>query len=116
MSMTNPLLKKIIFAAFAAALTVPAAAQLIHQRILPLNGTRAVVGAAQPLPLVQLGNAVLRLAPGAVIYDENNRAILQSALPEGARVLYTADAQGNVLRMYILTATEQAQLDAAGAR
>jgi hypothetical protein len=116
MSMINSLLKKIIFAAFAAALAIPAAAQLIHQRILPVNGKRAEVGAPQPLPLVQLGREIRRLAPGAVVYDQNNRAILQSALPEGAQVLYTSDAQGNVLRMYVLTPTEQAQLDAAGVR
>ena len=91
-----------------ALLTTAAVAQL---RTLPQNAKLARVGDPQPLPFVQLNGNVVKLAPGGVIYDENNRSILHSALPPGARVAYTLELGGDVSRIYILTAQEQAQFD-----
>jgi hypothetical protein len=100
--------------ALTFALVVPGYAQL--QRLLPANGKRGDLVGQQTLPLVQINNKVLRLAPGAVVYDENNRTIVHSALPERASILYVLDSRGDVQRLYILTREEQARLDQAGAR
>jgi hypothetical protein len=93
-----------------------ASAQFISQRFLPEKGERGRIGESQPLPMVKIGNRVLRLAPGAVIYDQQNRSIVPAHLPEGADVYFTKDSTGNVLRVYILTEQERARLAAAGKR
>ena len=91
-------------------------AQFIAQRFLPAQGERGRLGEPQPLPMVKIGSRVLRLAPGAVIYDQQNRSILHAHLPQSADVYFTKDAAGNVMRVYILTEQERARLDAAGKR
>jgi hypothetical protein len=82
-----------------------------QMRILPANAKGAILGRPLPLPYVRLNHKVVRLAPGAVIYDQNNRFILQNALPVGAAVAFTIDMNGNVARIYILTAQEQSQFN-----
>jgi hypothetical protein len=84
---------------------------LAQLRTVPQNAKLARVGEAQPLPFVQLNGNVVRLAPGGVIFDQNNRSILHGALPPGVRVAYTLELGGDVSRIYILTAQEQAQFD-----
>jgi hypothetical protein len=88
-------------------------AQYTSQRMLPGQGERGRLGEPQPLPMVKIGNSVLRLAPGAVIYDQQNRSIVHAHLPQGAEVYFTKDLAGNVLRVYILTEQERARLDTA---
>ncbi len=79
-------------------------------RTLPANAKRVIVGQQQySLPYVDLGGNVVRLAPGGVIYDQNNRTIVHGALPPGADVVYTLDMNGDVARIYILTPLEQSQ-------
>jgi len=112
----NALLRYGFFIALSVLASADAAAQLAHQRQLPAQGKRAELGAPLPLPMVQAGKDVLRMAPGGVIYDASNRAILHAALPPSAAVLYTTDANGDVQRLYVLTPTEQAMLDARGVR
>jgi hypothetical protein len=92
-----------------------ASGQFISQRFLPEKGERGRLGEPQPLPMVKIGSRVLRLAPGAVIYDQQNRSILHTQLPPGADVYFTRDTAGNVLRVYILTDQERERL-AAGKR
>ena len=81
-------------------------------RTLPANAKPAKVGAQRlPLPYINFGGtAPFKLAPGGVIYDENNRYILHEALPPGADVVYTLDMNGDIARIYILTPQEQAQV------
>jgi len=80
-------------------------------RTLPANAKRATTGQQHPLPFVELGGKVAKLAPGGVIYDQNNRTIVQGALPPGADVIFTTDMNGDIARIYILTPFEQAQFD-----
>ena len=82
-------------------------------RTLPQNAKFARVGDPQPLPFVQLDGNIVKLAPGGIIIDENNRSILQGALPPGVRVAYILDMGGDIGRIYILTAQEQAQVDSS---
>ena len=81
-------------------------------RTLPDSAKRATVGEQQyALPLVNLGGERVKLAPGGVIYDQNNRTIVHGALPAGADVAFTVDMNGDIARIYILTPLEQTQLD-----
>lgn len=110
--MIKSLVRFIFFTLLALALIAPASAQLLHQRQLPKQGKLGELGQPLPLPMVQIGREVLRVAPGGVLYDASNRAILHSALPAEGAVWYTTDANGDVLRLYILTPTELAIIDA----
>jgi hypothetical protein len=109
--MNKSLVRSVFFALLGLGLTAAATAQLLHQRQLPRDGLRGELGAPLPLPMVQIGREVLRLAPGGVVYDAQNRTILQSALPPEGAVLYTKDANGDVQRLYLLTPSVRAMLD-----
>ena len=98
-----------------SGLSAPALGQV--QRLLPANGKLgALVGQQHQYPLVQIDRKVLRLAPGGVIVDRENRFILPAYLPARADVLYTVDGQGDVTRIVILTPQELARLRQTGTR
>jgi hypothetical protein len=89
-----------------------AAVAYAQLRTLPDSVKRATVGEQQyPLPFIALGGKRVKLAPGGVIYDQNNRTIVHNALPAGADVAYTVDMNGDIARIYILTPLEKSQLD-----
>ena len=101
--------------ALAFALATTSHAQL--QRLLPANGKLGqAYGQQHQYPLVQVNQEVLRLAPGGVIVDQNNRFILHGALPAQAVVLYVIDNRGEVSRIIILTPEELTRLEQAGNR
>jgi len=83
-----------------------------QSRTLPANGKRATLTGYSDR-VVAFGREQRRLAPGAVIYDTNNRTILPNFLPQEADVVYTADNTGAILRIYLLTPQEQQRLDQA---
>lgn len=97
----------IAVAALAFALVSPVLAQV--PRLLPANGKLGHVGHPQQFPLVAIDRKVLRLAPGGVIVDQNNRFIVHSALPANSDVLYVLDGRGDVSRIILLTANELTQ-------
>lgn len=99
----------LLAAAFLVLQAAPSAAQL---RTLPANGKRAEL-TGYSNPFVILGGEARRLAPGAVIYDTNNRSITPGFLPQAADVVYTVDQTGSVMRIYLLTPQERQRLDAA---
>ena len=61
-------------------------------------------------PVVQVDDHAYRLAPGALIYDGFNRIIAPNYLPQGAKVLYRIDSQGQVSKMWLLTPEEAAAI------
>ena len=93
-----------------AALLVLATVAYAQVRTLPPAAKRATIGQQQyVLPYIDFGGTRVKLAPGGVIYDQNNRTIVHNALPPGASVVYTTDMNGDIARIYILTPQEQAQ-------
>ena len=91
--------------ALAAAWVATGHAQL--SRELPANGKLGVlVGQQQPFPMLQINNQLVRLAPGGRIYDQHNRTILHTFLPERATVLFVQDMNGDISRLYILRPEE----------
>ena len=93
-----------------------ASAQLIQQRFLPADGVRGTLGEPQTFPGVQIGNQILRLTPGARIYDQSNRTIVHGQLASGAEVLYVTGKPGDVQRIYVLTDEELLRLKQTGKR
>jgi hypothetical protein len=108
-------MRKLLLSLILCVSTV-AHAQSVLERPLPAKAERGPLGDPQPLPMVQIGNRVLKLAPGGLIFDRHNRTILHQNLPPGADVLYTRDMNGDVQRIYILTEQEQARLNRAPRR
>ncbi|HYH42564.1 MAG TPA: hypothetical protein VD867_11330 [Burkholderiales bacterium] len=91
-------------------------AQLIQQRFLPGNGERGVTGAQQVYPGIVINKRVMRLSPGARIYDRSNRTIVHGHLLPGTEVFYAKETSGDILRIYILTEQEIVALRKAGKR
>ena len=90
----------------AACLVAPAAAQV--QRVFPQNALRGalVIGV---MPDILLNDQPARLAPGARIRDQNNMAVVPSAL-NGGRFLvnYNVDTSGLIKEVWILRPEEAA--------
>lgn len=100
----------------ALAIAAASHAQLI-QRALPLNGKLGeLVGRQHPYPLLVINNQLMRLAPGGLIFDPENRTLVHGALPEHAYVLYLQDMNGDVARIYILRPDERERLERAQQR
>jgi hypothetical protein len=98
--------------ALATAWVATGHAQLSRQ--LPADGKLGeLVGQQQPFPLLQINNQLVRLAPGGRIYDQHNRAILHTFLPERATVLFVQDMNGDISHVYILRPEELEQLQRA---
>lgn len=85
-----------------------AAAQIIT-RTIPDNTRRATISPLQGMYVSVDGTPAL-LAPGALIRDHSNLIIVPSALPrEGSVAEYALDGNGQVFRVWLLTAEEAAQ-------
>lgn len=100
---------RILIAAVVLAFALVFRAEAQVPRLLPGNGKLGHVGQPQQFPLVEIDRKVLRLAPGGVVVDQNNRYIVHSALPSNAEVLYVLDGRGDVSRIILLRANELAQ-------
>ena len=99
----------LLTAASLMAMTLMTCIAHAQFRTIPPDAKRATVGQQQyPLPYIDLGGTAVRLAPGGVIYDQNNRSIVHGALPPGSDVAVVRDMNGDIGRMYILTPHEQA--------
>jgi len=92
----------------AAALLVLQSAA-VAGRILPQNALSGEL-TAHSYPYVTIEDRQFRLAPGSVIYDQNNRKILPNYLPSKATVLYNIDNNGDLHKMWLLTPEETANL------
>jgi len=90
----------------ALLLAATAAAQIA--RAIPASAERAWM---RPLGdmTVEMNGERMRFGAGAQSRDTSNRIILPATLPAEAPVKYTLDVQGQVHRVWILTAEEAAQ-------
>ncbi|MBA2690233.1 MAG: hypothetical protein H0U63_05480 [Burkholderiales bacterium] len=85
------------------------AASSVAARNLPPEGSQADLAALE-YPFVKLAGKPVRLAPGALIYDDANRVIPPNTLPAKAKVLYKLDIRGDVQYIWLLTGEEIALL------
>jgi len=59
--------------------------------------------------IVAVDGRQMRLAPGALIYAQNNLTIVPSQIPRNSLVEYTLDRGGELAKVWILTAAEAAR-------
>jgi hypothetical protein len=61
-------------------------------------------------PYVKTGDKTLRLAPGGRIFNQQNLIITPASLPsQTAQIMYTTDMNGDLSRVWLLTAEEAAR-------
>ena len=75
-------------------------------RSIPAPAKRGEMRHLQDM-FVAINGKRMRLAAGAQIRDESNRIVVPAAVPPGALVKYTVDAQGDVFRVWILSRQEK---------
>lgn len=79
-------------------------------RSIPAEAKRATLSHVQGMT-VEIDGKRTQLAAGAQIRDARNLIVVPTAVPPGARIKYLPDAQGQVARIWILSAQEEAQPD-----
>ena len=101
------MIRCVTLAAALIACALPAAAQM--QRNFPANALRGELVVLQP-PAAQLNGRPARLAPGARIRGDNNLLVVSGAIANRRLwVHYTLDTGGQLLDVWVLTATELAR-------
>ena len=101
------MLRCVTLAAALIACALPAAAQM--QRNFPANALRGQLVVLQP-PDAQLNGRPARLAPGARIRGDNNLLVVSGAIANRRLwVHYTLDTGGQLVDVWVLTATELAR-------
>jgi hypothetical protein len=79
------------------------------ERTFPGDAKRGELKSAE-FPYVQIGNDVIKLAPGAKIYDDKNQLVIPTRLPQKAQIRYSTEAAtGLVLNIWLLNAEEAAK-------
>ncbi|MBA2352466.1 MAG: hypothetical protein ACR2FI_04040 [Burkholderiales bacterium] len=76
-------------------------------RVFPSEAKRATLSGHR-YPNIKLGSTAYRLSPGAKIFDQHNRSIPPTFLPQSAQVLYQTDIRGDLSMLWVLTPKEQA--------
>lgn len=98
-----------LLAVAALALCAHQAIAQIVTRVIPDNARRATIAHIQGMHISVDGSPAL-LAPGALIRDRSNLIIVPSALPPGgAPAEYALDNNGQINRVWLLTAEEAAR-------
>ena len=94
----------------ALALALGATAVCAQLRNIPAEAKRGLIRPLQEMA-VQINGRPMLLAPGAQIRDATNLIVIPATVPAGSRVKFTLDAQGQLNRVWILSAEEAAQPD-----
>ena len=97
-----------VLPAVIAVCALCSAAAFAQFRTLPTDAKRGHVRSIE-LPQIQIGGTSYRMAPGAIIRDENNRIITPNFLAPGADVVFTFDMHGDIISIFVLSAQERAQ-------
>jgi hypothetical protein len=100
----EPMGRWLLALALAFTFATSGYAQLVRK--LPPNGKLGELVGQQPLPILHIDKEQLRLAPGGLIFDQENRTMLHGRLPERATILYVRNATGEVSRIYLLRPDE----------
>ena len=80
-------------------------AQPLPDRPIPADAKRARMEPGNS-PEVVINGKVMRLAPGARIFDQNNRIVVPASLDSGHTVKYIVDQAGQIQTVWILTPDE----------
>jgi hypothetical protein len=92
-----------------AVLATSAATLALAGRTFPGDAKRGELKSAE-FPYVQIGKDVIKLAPGAKIYDDKNQLLMPTRLPQKAEIRYSIESTtGLVLNIWLLSTEEAAQ-------
>jgi hypothetical protein len=94
-----------LFAVLAALVAANATAQL---RTIPKEALRGQLTHVTQNIVIVNGQS-MRLAPGALIYAQNNLTIVPTEVPSNSLVEYTLDRNGDLFKVWILTQDEAAR-------
>lgn len=84
--------------------------QLAHAgRMLPSDVRRGHLQGAN-YPMVQIDAEVYRFAPGVQVRNQANMLIFPHALNRQGQVFYQLDARGEVVKIWMMTPEEAAQI------
>lgn len=97
-----------VLALILSLFSLAAAAQLL--RPMPAEAKRGQLSPPVGDEIV-IGGKRFLLAPGAQIRDRENRIVMPFAVRDGALVRYLLDANGAVVRVWMLTPEEAARPD-----
>ncbi len=103
------MIRRLLAALLLALVCAGAAAQALN-RPIPADAKRGTIRHLQEM-VVEINGQAMQLSAGAQIRDASNLIVLPSALPPGALAKYTLSPQGQVQRVWILTAEEAAAPD-----
>jgi hypothetical protein len=99
----------LLVAAFAFALNTSYSAFAQQPlRTIPAEAKRGRITHIQAMDVTVDGRRV-RLAPGVLIRDANNRFVLPAEIPADAAVGYLTNLEGQIDRVWILTPAEAAR-------
>ncbi|HWH48571.1 MAG TPA: hypothetical protein VN664_12270 [Burkholderiales bacterium] len=102
---TRRIVFRIVVAMIAAIWILPAFAA----RTFPEKAVRGEMK-AHNYPYMKIGGKTLRLPPGGKIFNEQNLIIMPASLPsQTAQIMYTTDMNGDLSRVWLLTAEEAAR-------
>ena len=102
--------RRLLALVFALGFALGATAAHAQFRTIPPAAKRGEMHHLQDM-IVEIDGKAMRLAPGAQIRDPENLIVLPTAVPPGVLVKYTLDAQGMVMRVWVLSPFEAAQPD-----
>jgi hypothetical protein len=98
-------LSRALLLSVALAVVVQSAAA--QERAVPADAKRGYLRHEREM-LISIDGTPVRLAPGATIRDQRNLIIVPAALPrEGAWADYLVDRDGQILRVWLLSAQER---------
>jgi hypothetical protein len=94
-----------LFATLALVLGTSAWAQQQRPVALPANASYGELKSFR-YPQAQIDKKILRVAPGARVYDVNNLSVTHNMVPDQASVLYRLDINGHLSHMWLLRPDE----------
>ena len=95
----------VLLALLAMVVAVSASAQF---RTIPLDVKRGTLTHVTE-NIVSVDGRPMRLAPGALIYAQNNLTIVPTQVPRDSLVEYALDRNGELFKVWILTPAEAAR-------
>ena len=108
-------MRNIRLACFAAILVLAGATQALAERNFPEQAKRGNMQAYK-YPSMKISDKVYRLSPGCRIFNRHNLIIMPASLQvQTGSVMYMLDINGDLARIWLLTAEEAARLPPAPA-
>jgi hypothetical protein len=86
--------------------TTAQAQQTVNRSVpIPADALKGVIS-SDVFPLIRINGIQLRLTAGGRIYGANNLLVLPANIPNGAKVAFIRDTNGDVKTVWILTEAE----------